>query len=132
LKTIKSLSNYLLLILSLASFFTLNWTSSHIHIAKHHNHGGSYHKHQTQVHNHHLDNIDISSEHQHLNIIKIEYQSNLQDKQKVKKPTYIFSNTSYSLENKLYLDRYIGSIHNKKLSYLTYSKLNSRAPPKVS
>ncbi len=132
------LSHSKLLILTLITvFLSMQWSSSHIHLAEQHTHQQNPHLHKLEAHAHHLslteqhsDSIDDSRQNDHSNVIDIN-QEICSHKKSQKKISDIFLLARVfqlplwpfptSLE--------ISSIENVKLSRHEHTSVRPRAPP---
>lgn len=130
------LHNALLLML-ITAFLTMQWTTTHIHLAEHHSHEGDHHQHQIETHAHHLSlteqhtaAIDLSHQKSHNNVIEFNHEYSLPKREKPKNPSAIiiasiFPSAQLSLPNSVTPTVII----NDQLSYLAHSSLKIRAPP---
>ena len=123
--------NYIQLLFLITAFLTIQWTTSHIHIAKQHNHDGLIHQHQVEAHEHHyIASDNLSFQVSHLNIIKFDSKYNLQNASQQQSPSsdiavQVFTTLSSISLLKVEIPTFI----NTKQGYSLYSSSNPRAPP---
>ena len=140
MKIVKFWSSNALLFVLITAFITMQWSTSHIHLAEQHSHQGNHHQHQIQAHAHHLSlteqhpaAIDFSHDQSHTNIIDVDHEYSFSKREKQKKPstiiiTSIFPSLQSTLPNRIKIPTSI----NNQLSYLTNSSLKIRAPPSLA
>ena len=85
-------SNFVLVLLLVTAFLTMQWTAVHIHLADQHIHDKSLHQHQIETHAHDLINktvaaIDLSHQASHSDVIDLDHDANLPKKEKQRTPT---------------------------------------------
>ena len=73
--------NKFFILLLITVFLSLQWSSTHIHLAENHDHDGAAHQHEIEAHNHdlaghHIDVIDANStfetSHDDSNVVELE------------------------------------------------------------
>ena len=73
--------NKFFIFLLITAFLSLQWSSTHIHLAENHDHDGGVHQHEQETHNHdlaghHIDVIDTNSDfeisHDDNNVVELE------------------------------------------------------------
>ena len=139
-------SNHWLLLFFVTAFLTMQWTTTHIHLATHHQHNGNHHQHTFETHthqlasfsapkaNHNADTIDVSPHfsHQidHANTIDLNVDYTLQKKAPQKTLSDVIPSLTTSLRPSL---RYISTHHTlpplAQHNYLAHSTDHARAPP---
>lgn len=131
------LNNSLLFTLIIA-FVTMQWTSTHIHLAENHNHDGGHHQHNVEVHAHksidnHINNIDFSHQSNNLNVVDLDHEVNEKKVEKLEKSTssVLLSIVPYLIFTKSSADE-LPTISNTRLNYLFRSITKPRAPPAFS
>ena len=140
MKIVKFWSSNALLFVLITAFITMQWSTSHIHLAEQHSHQGSHHQHQVQAHAHHLSlteqhpaAIDFSHDQTHTNIIEVDHEYSFSEREKQKKSsTIIITSVFPSLQSTLSNSIKIPTRINSQLSYLTNSSLKIRAPPSLA
>lgn len=138
MKTNKSRSNYALLLLLVAAFLTMQWSTTHIHLAEHHNHDGDHHQHQAEAHAHniakqHADAIDYSHHADFSNTIEIDHEFPLSKREKQKNSSTVVITPAFLSSQSFFLTSIkIPVIVNTKLSYFSRSTVHPRAPPQTS
>jgi hypothetical protein len=123
--------NYIQLLFLITAFFTIQWTTTHIHFSQQHNHDGSLHQHQIQTHAHQYIAIeDSSSVLSHSNIIEFENDYTFKNR-KIEKPS--FSDIDIEVSNTIptisLAKKKIPIFVNIKQGYSHYSSYKPRAPP---
>lgn len=131
--------NQILLLTLVTAFLTLQWSSTHIHLAQHHNHDGDHHQHQIESHSHQsIDNFvdaNVLADHNNdFNVVKLDHEVSSQKIEKLEKPfTTVIPPTSLGQLSQTEVDNSVFSeLINTKLSYLYQSPSKSRAPPQYS
>ncbi|VAW49686.1 hypothetical protein MNBD_GAMMA03-2179 [hydrothermal vent metagenome] len=145
-------SNHWLLLFFVTAFLTMQWTTTHIHLATHHQHNGNHHQHTLETHAHqlasfsapkatqHADIIDVSPHfshqahqaHQvdHANTIDLNVDYNVSKKVPQKTPSDVTRFSTTSLQPYLL---YISTHHTlpplAQHNYLEHSTDHARAPP---
>jgi len=130
--------NHILLFTLITAILTSQWTSSHIHLAEHHNHDGSHHQHKSEVHAHnsidsHVNISEFSHQTSDINIVELDHEFSAQKIEKLEKPpttfvTSTFPQLSFFLPPNIELPDNLST----KLSHLYFTTVNPRAPPKFS
>lgn len=136
-KVIKHLSNYTLLLLLITALFTMQWSTTHVHLVEQHNHGGIHHQHQAELHAHNLatSTVDVDYPHQtsHANILELDYECNFSKNEKTHHLSAVLVSKAFSLLQPLLLVSItIPVFTSTKLNYFDRSTVNLRAPPQTS
>jgi hypothetical protein len=138
MRTNQSWSNYVLLLLLVTAFLSMQWTAVHIHLAEQHDHDGTDHQHQLEAHAHNLSIQDVAvidSSHQenHSNVLDFSYDYSVPKVEKQKTPSAVVS-THVPVTSQLFLRARIeiSDLINTKSSYFSRSTDNPRAPPRLS
>jgi len=123
--------NSIQLLFLITAFLTIQWTTSHIHLAQQHDHDGIAHQHQMQTHSHqYIASDNVSFQTSHLNVIEFDFKYNLQNSKHPKKP---FSDVAIhifqALSSILLLSIEIPIFVNTKQGLSLYSSSSPRAPP---
>ena len=129
-------SNFVLVLLLVTAFLTMQWTAVHIHLADQHIHDKSLHQHQIETHAHDLINktvaaIDLSHQASHSDVIDLDHDANLPKKEKQRTPTSAAVITPvFALpKTPVKATGQIAFIKSTKLRYLYRPSFNPRAPP---
>ena len=127
--------NHTLLFTFIAAFLAMQWTTTHIHLAEHHDHDGSHHQHKVEVHAHqsidnHVSYTDLSHQPNSLNVVELDHEFSTQ---KLEKPSTFFialtfPQLSFSIPNATELP----TNFNTQLNYLYRSTAKPRGPPAYS
>ncbi len=150
-------SNYLLLVVLVVAFLSMQWTTSHVHLATQHHHDGNHHQHALTTHAHHsaspLFSVQPSNQHkQHADVIDVAYPTAHNFSHQMHQSKTVELNTDYSLPKKgkqkplfdaltspkhtdtPYVQQTNPLIHSPvlaKINYLDHSTVNPRAPPQI-
>jgi len=126
--------NYVQLLFVISAFLTIQWTTSHIHIAQYHDHDGLIHQHQKETHAHqYIASDNLSFQTNHLNVIAFDSEFNLRNNKQQQSPSSDIALQVFSTLSSISLLRVeIPIFINTKLGYSLYSSVNPRAPPKTS
>ena len=138
--------NHTLLFTFIAAFLTMQWTTTHVHLAEHHDHDGGHHQHNIEVHAHYSIDNDVSvnanastnannSSHQSndLSVIELDHEFNAQKIDKPEKPSTSFIPPTFpQLSFAILTVTELPAISNTKLSYLYRLTAKPRAPPLYS
>ncbi len=130
--------NHLLLLIAIIAFFSTQWTTTHVHLAKFHDHNAAeYHQHLIKVHTHQsIDHCavatDVTHQQDYSNTIELgqEYRFSKNGKQKL--PSIVAVNTSFRLQHSSSVTGEIQSVFCGRLRNLNHSTINPRAPPYTS
>jgi len=123
--------NYVQSLFLITAFLTIQWTTSHIHIAQQHDHDGLIHQHKAQTHAHqYVVSENLSFQTNHLNVIEFDSEFNLQNNKQQQSPSsdialQVFS-TFFSIS---LLTVEIPIFVNTEQGYSLYSSVSPRAPP---
>lgn len=137
-KIIKFRSNYALLLLLVAAFLSMQWTTAHIHLGEQHNHDGSHHQHQVEAHAYHLtdqavDASDSSHQASHTNIIDFYYEYSVSKRENQKDSFDAVITPEFNPPPSLLLARIeIPALITVRPGYFARSTVNPRAPPQTS
>jgi hypothetical protein len=139
-------SNHWLLLFFVLAFLTMQWSTTHIHLATQHHHNGKHHHHTIKTHAHQLAYFSASNPHQHADTfdlpsyffhpadhantidIKVDYNVQKQTPQKIFSDVITGSTTSLP-PSLLYLSTSHFTPPLAQHSYLEHSTVNPRAPP---
>ncbi len=123
--------NYVQLLFVISAFLTIQWTTSHIHIAQQHDHDGLIHQHQKESHAHqYIASDNLSFQTNHLNVIEFDSEFNLQNNKQQQSPSSDIALQVFStLSSILLLTVEIPIFINTKQGYSLYSSISPRAPP---
>ena len=137
IKTTKLWPNYLLLLLLVAAFLTMQSATAHIHLGEQHNHDETHHQHQAELHAHNLitQTIVTADSHQesHANVIVLIHECSIPKQEKQKNlPAALIAKSASLLQPLLLVSTKIPVIEDTRSSYLNRSTLNPRAPPQIS
>lgn len=138
MRTTKLSANKSLMLLLAIALLAMQWTTTHIHLAKHHAHEGSHHQHQIDAHAHdlidlHASVIDPSHHVSHADIIEISYDYSLPKTENHENPPAVaVISILQSLPHSLPISTKITIILNTKLSHLDRTTASPRAPPITS
>jgi len=130
--------NHTLLFTFIAVFLTMQWTTTHIHLAEHHDHDGSHHQHNVEVHAHqsidnHVSYTDLSHQPNTLNVVELDYEFSTHKVEKLEKPsTFFIPSTFPQLSFPISNATELPTNFNTKLNYLYRSTAKPRAPPAYS
>ncbi len=123
--------NYIQLLFVITAFLTIQWTTSHIHIAQQHDHDGLIHQHQEKTHAHqYIASDNLSFQVSHLNVIELDSKYTLQNTNQQQSPSsdiavQVFHTLSPISLIKIEIPIFI----NTKQGYSLYSSVSPRAPP---
>lgn len=132
--------NKILLVVLLTAFFSMQWSTAHIHLASHHEHDGSHHQHDVQAHAHQSISYDdeyVGSTQQidehNVNIVELDLDYNTPSAKKLDNQpvTTLLAN----IQLNIFLQEAEikpANLNQSKHQYLSYSTINLRAPPKSS
>ena len=132
--------NKALFVVLITAFLAMQWSTAHIHLAKHHGHDGSHHQHNIAAHAHQLidrhdDSIDSSHQIDNgtITVVDVDCECNSQSGKKFDEQPVTIAQTGLKLSS---LSQ-TGSIESSefgtsKQRYLDYSTIHLRAPPKLS
>ncbi|PHS71864.1 MAG: hypothetical protein COB22_06765 [Cycloclasticus sp.] len=137
IKTTKPWPNYLLLLLLVTAFLTMQSATAHIHLGEQHNHDETHHQHQAEIHAHNLatQTTVVADSHQesHANVIVLIHECSIPKQEKQKNlSTALIAKSASLLQPFLLVNIKIPEITNAKLSYFSFSTVNPRAPPQTS
>lgn len=129
--------NPTLLFMLITAFLTMQWSTSHIHLAAQHDHDGNHHQHYTETHSHlladhHADSIDSSHQAGNFNVVELDYEYFTPI---VKKKTQTSVITGPVLQQLTIFQRIsvkLPVILNTRLNHLSRSIVSPRAPPRFS
>ena len=135
--------NHTLLFTFIAAFLTMQWTTTHVHLAEHHDHDGGHHQHNIEVHAHYSIDSDDASAHANANdtfhqsndlsVIELDHEFNAQKIEKPEKPpTSVIPSTFPQRSFTVLIATELPAIFNTKLSYLYRFTAKPRAPPLYS
>jgi len=130
--------NHILLFALITAILTSQWTTTHIHLAEHHNHDGSHHQHKSEVHAHnsidtHVDTHEISHQTNDINIVELDYEFSAQKIEKLEKSPTIFALSTFPQPSFFQPPNIeFPDIASTKLSHLNFTTVNPRAPPTFS
>lgn len=124
-----------LLLVLVTAFLSMQWTTTHIHLAEHHDHDGGHHQHSTETHAHQLANqhSDVIDSSHHNDVVELDHQcTNAKGKYKEKPSALVIAAV---FRQKTLLPP--GSIElpvilNTRLNYLDRSTVYLRGPPQFS
>lgn len=126
---------YILLVTLIAAFLSLQWTASHIHLAKHHDHGKGHHQHYTAVNSHQSIDIDLqSNDFSHhtndLSVVELDHEFNHKKFNQLEKPDTASIATTFPALSKLSASTVtFPDTHSNDTGQLYRSTVRSRAPP---
>ncbi len=129
-------SNFVLVLLLVTAFLSMQWTAVHIHLADQHIHDKSLHQHQIETHAHDLINksvaaVNLPDQASHTDVIDLDHDANLPKKEKQRTPssasviTPVFALPQAPVKT----TGQIAFIKNTKLRSLYRPSFNPRAPP---
>ena len=130
--------NHTVLFALIVAFLTMQWTTTHIHLAEHHEHDGGHHQHNIEVHAHssidqHSSAIDSFHQSNSLSIVELDYKFNAQKTEKREKPpTSAIGLTFPPLPFPQLIDTELPPNTNTRLNYLYRLTAKPRAPPAYS
>lgn len=120
-----------LLLVLVTAFLSMQWTTTHIHLAEHHDHDGVQHQHSAEAHahqltNHHADAIDSNH---HNNLVEIDHQcTNAKGKYKGKLSALAIA-AVFQQKTLLLGSIELPAILNTTLNHLDRSTVYLRGPP---
>ena len=129
-----------MLVIMVAAFLAMQWFPAHAHLADHHDHNGSHHQHDIEVHAHQSidtpDSVDDSTHqlgYDDVKVVELECECNLKNGQKLDNQPIALNQAVF----KLSIFSRTGSLESPesntfRYSYLDYSTIHLRAPPKPS
>jgi len=129
--------NKFLLFSLVAAFLSLQWSSTHIHLAEQHEHDGGQHRHAATAHkhlltNHHSDAFDIAAsvDLDHSNVVELEHTCTASIT-KLLKHAVITNTSNFDLFDRACFSCEIqeASTDQPPHDYLEYSIQNTRGPP---
>jgi len=126
--------SYILLSFFATALVTAQWAGFHTHLAEQHEHNGVTHQHQAKSHAHDFTPQSLVTDYSHLenhvNIIEVD-SSYLQKRESQEKSPIAITHSVYLYVFFPVLREYtkVPIILTNKLSYLSYSSVNPRAPP---
>ena len=122
--------NYAQLCLLVIAFLTVQFSTSHLHLAEIHSHDGTLHQHQVKAHSHqYITTLDISQSN-HSTVIEFEEDYKLQKRTKQQTQSIDVANIiSDSLSSIPLLNIQIQTYRNTQFVYFSNTSSNPRAPP---
>jgi len=130
--------NYILLFALITAILTSQWTTTHIHLAEHHNHDGNHHQHKSEVHAHnsidtYVDTHEISHQSSDITIVELDYEFSAQKIAKLEKSPTIFATSTFP-QSSIFLSANIDfpDIDSAKFTHLNFTTVKPRAPPAFS
>ena len=116
-------------------FISVQWTATHVHLAKHHDHdGSSLHQHNIQVHahhvsSHHADAIDFAPAMGDYKVVELD-NDGIPGGKKTDNQQAV---TAYHLLFVIKSSRtFLPEQERNSQKYITYSTIRLRAPPQFS
>lgn len=129
--------NHPLLFTVIMAFLAIQWTTTHIHLAKFHEHDAEYHQHPIEVHAHQsIDQeasaTDVAHQNDYSNVVDFgqEYRSSNNEKQK--HPSSVVVSTAIQPLHSSQVTTENWSVINFRLRDLNRSTIIPRAPPYAS
>ena len=128
----------MLLLFLVTAFLAVQWTTTHIHLAEHHDHDGNHHQHNIQAHahyasNHHADTIDSAYGTGDYNVVELDNDCTSSVWKKTGDQQTVSISIAYQF---LFAPEFSGiqlpEQNSNKHSYITYSTTRLRAPPQFS
>lgn len=115
----------------------MQWSATHIHLAKHHDHDNSHHQHNIEAHahllnNHHTDNIDTAQHTDNLNVVELEYQCNSTKHKNITPVIVVIESARLQLSDSHLVHFELPVLHNNKPHHLDHATVKPRAPPRYS
>lgn len=122
----------------ITALLAMQWSSTHIHLAEHHDHDGSHHQHLSKGHlhdfaPHHADAIDVSHVDTHDKVVELDHECTSPSWNKLDDQPGVLNQTDYYFEHLVHCEAPgLLSITDSRASWLSYSIIRLRAPPYVT
>lgn len=119
----------------ITAFLTMQWSSAHIHLAKHHDHDGNHHKHASQGHlhdlgSHHDNAIDVAHADDHSNVVELDHECTSPGFNKLDDLPVAQDRVSNNFQIIVHRTHVVPTVVIQPFSsWLNYSTVRLRAPP---
>lgn len=120
------------------AFLAMQWTTTHIHLAEHHDHNGKHHNHSAKVHVHKsiddsVNEIDFSTHSDGLSTVELDYEFNITKTEKLDKTpvSVLLRRVPYFTINRPIIIEYTEDSESR-LSFYYHLTPTPRAPPAFS
>lgn len=129
--------NRAMLFVLVTTMLSMQWSTAHIHLAKHHEHDGSHHQHNIEAHAHQSfiqnDNITDPNHQLDINVVELGNDCNVHSWNNIDDQSVVLTSINLQLNFTPHINS-IGSsgLSDSKQRYIDYSTINLRAPPKFS
>ena len=128
-----------MLFVLVTAMLSMQWSTTHIHLAEHHDHDDSHHKHNIKAHAHqsltHDDFVDSSQKNyqQKVKVVELGNDCNVHSWNQHNDQPIVLTSVNLQLNFPSSFSNIESSeFRNSKRRYIDYSNINLRAPPKFS
>ena len=125
------------------AFLSMQWTTTHIHLAESHTHNNPHHQHSSEAHAHYSSHFSIDARHDHntspsthsssLNIVELDHEFNHNSHDKAEKSSATLVESARYIDRSTRLASIQLSISSHPLPVNIYQiTVPSRAPPRYT